>query len=230
MTINLALVGDYNENKVAHKAIPHALELSKTALNINLSWSWVNTTAIKDTNQLAQFTAIWVVPGSPYINMEGALTAIRFARETSRPFLGTCGGFQHALIEYARNVCGVQQATHAETEPEGENLIVVPLSCSLVDKRGHISFLPHSQLFNIFKGQTTDEAYHCNYGLNPEWKVRLEKAGIAFTGLDIEGEVRAFELPTHPFFIGTLFQPERTALKGEPHPLITAFVEKASKL
>lgn len=229
MSISIALVGDYNERVIAHTAIPLALKLASTALDAKVDWSWIETTAItNDANNLAEFTAIWVVPGSPYKNMDGALTAIRFARETYRPFFGTCGGFQHALIECARNVCGIHDATHAETDPNGNSLVVTSLLCSFVGKNGHISFRLGSQLYTIFKGQETNEEYHCNYGLNPEWKTRLEKAGIHFTGFDTEDQVRAFELNTHPFFIGTLFQPERSALSGEPHPLIKAFIEAAS--
>ncbi len=228
-SISIALIGDYNKAVIAHTAIPRALELASVAVKVDVTWSWIETTAIRDDTSLAEFTAIWVVPGSPYMNMEGALTAIRFARETHRPFLGTCGGFQHALIEYARNFCGVLDASHAETDPDGNSLIVTPLLCSLVEKNGYISFTPGSQLYSIFKGQETIEGYHCNYGLNPEWKTRLEKNGINFTGFDAEGEVRAFELDNHPFFIGTLFQPERSALRGQQHPLINAFVDIASK-
>jgi len=84
-------------------------------------------------------------------------------------------------------------------------------------------------LHSIFKGQEKNEGYHCNYGLNTEWKTHLEKAGIHFTGFDIEGQVRVFELDTHPFFIGTLFQPERSALRDQQHPLIKAFVEATLK-
>lgn len=81
---------------------------------------------------LAEYDAIWVVPGSPYRHPEGAFTAIRYARENSIPFLGTCGGFQHAVIEYARNVLGWQDAGHAETDSEGR-MVIAPLSCSLVE-------------------------------------------------------------------------------------------------
>jgi len=230
MSVSIALVGDYNERVIAHTAIPRALELASASLDAKVTWSWVETTAISsDANNLAEFTAIWVVPGSPYMNLDGALTAIRFAREMRRPLLGTCGGFQHALIEYARNVCSVHDATHAEINPDGNSLVCTSLLCSLVGKTGHISFSPGSQLYTIFKGHEPNEEYHCNYGLNPEWKTRLEMAGLHFTGFDTEGQVRAFELNTHPFFIGTLFQPERSALHGQQHPLIKAFIESSLK-
>lgn len=226
MKTTIALIGDYRQEVVAHKAIPHALELANTVLNTKVTWSWVETPALSGNipSILEKYAAIWVTPGSPYVNMEGVIQAIRFARESNRPFLGTCGGFQHALIEYARNVCGIQHADHAESNPAGNTLIITRLVCSLAGTTGQISFRPGSHLHTIFKGQTTAEKYSCNYGLNSKWRTHLETKGLAFTGLDINSEVRAFELTNHPFFIGTLFQPERSALEEQHHPLIQAFV------
>ena len=230
MKISIALVGDYNEAVIAHTAIPLALNLASLHVKVDVSWSWLDTASIRNNALLAKFTAIWLVPGSPYVNMEGALTAIRFARETQRPFLGSCGGFQHGIIEYARNFCEIPDAAHAETDPDANACLITPLLCSLVGENGDIYFTPGSQLHRIFNGQKTNESYHCNYGLNSEWKTRIEKKGLNFTGFDAENQVRAFELARHPFFIGTLFQPERSALRGQQHPLVNAFIEIASKL
>lgn len=243
MNAAIALVGDHNPQVTAHAAIPPALELARAATGVAISWTWVHTTTIRDARKdLSAFAAIWVVPASPYASMAGALAAIRFARETGRPFLGTCGGFQHALIEFARNVCGVREADHAETAKNGSGvgesgrgergeappLVITPLACSQVEKTGDITFTPGSRLHAIFHGKPTTEGYHCSYGLNPEWRSRLEAAGLRFTGFGAAGQVRAGELPAHPFFFVTLFQPERSALRGERHPLITAFVRAAS--
>jgi CTP synthase (UTP-ammonia lyase) len=237
MNTAIALVGEYRENIIAHRAIPRALELAGAAAGAPVIWEWVRTDEIDpDSNPpalkpgrgiLARFAAVWVVPASPYASMAGALAAIRFARETGRPFLGSCGGFQHALVEFARNVCGVRTADHAETNPQGTDLVVTPLAWSLVEKAGAITFLPGSRLHAIFGGRSTTEGYHCSYGPNPAWRDRFEAAGLRFTGRDDAGEVRAGELASHPFFIGTLFQPERSALRGAGHPLITAFVRAA---
>lgn len=224
-TKKIALIGDHNEHVVAHAAIPLALELVRKSSHANIGWSWIETKTLDHDCALAEFSAIWVVPGSPYKNMEGVLNAIRFAREAGRPFLGTCGGFQHALIEYARNVCNMPTADHAETNPEGEALVVTPLTCSLVEKSDQIFFKPGSYLYSVFNEKPTVGDYHCRYGLNSMWKSRLESAGLYFSGHDSTGEVRAFELPVHPFFIGVLFQPERSALRNISHPLIEAFVK-----
>jgi CTP synthase len=157
--------------------------------------------------------------------MEGVLEVIRFARENNLPFFGTCGGFQHALIEFARNVAGIEAADHAEINPNRKELVITHLASPLVGKAGKITFTPGSRLHRIFGAEPAQEGYHCSYGLNTEYQSCLESAGLYFSGFDEDGEVRAAELPTHPFFVGTLFQPERSSLRGVPHPLIKTFVE-----
>jgi CTP synthase (UTP-ammonia lyase) len=234
MKPTLALVGDFRESVVAHRAIPSALRLAAEAAGVDIGWEWIRTDAIAPTAEgpriradgrsLESLAGVWAVPASPYASMDGALAAIRFARETGRPFLGTCGGFQHALIEFARNVCGVPAADHAETNPGAAELVVTQLSCSLVEVTREIRFTPGSRLHAIFGGRTAREGYHCSYGPNATWQERLGTRGLKFSGFDDSGEVRAGELEGHPFFVGTLFQPERSALRGGPHPLITAFV------
>src|SRR5581483_11211770 len=106
----------------------------------------------EDLSMFERFSGFWVTPGSPYNNMEGVINAIQFAREQKRPFLGTCGGFQHAVIEYARHVCGIADADHEESNPKGKNLIMGRLQCSLDGKKGQVSFVKNSQLNTIFEG------------------------------------------------------------------------------
>lgn len=221
----IALVGDYSPDVIAHRAVPQSLELARDATASDVSWHWFCTSSIEDAaHDLAECTAIWVVPASPYASMAGALEAIRWARQTGRPFLGTCGGFQHALIEFARHVAGLTDADHAENNAHAETLVVTPLICSLVEKSGALRFPLGSKVGSAYGSEQAVEGYHCRYGLNAKYRSQLEMAGLRFSGFDDAGEVRAFELPSHPFFIGTLFQPERSALRGEVHPLICAFV------
>jgi len=224
----LALIGDYSAGIVAHRAIPLALELAVKNTGVDLAWDWVGTETITDApRQLAGFAGFWCVPGSPYRNMAGALAAIRFAREKHRPFVGTCGGFQRALIELARNVAGLPDADHAETNATGRTLVVTPLSCAMVDRSDEITFTPGSRLHTLFAGQPARGEYHCNYGPNPSFRPQLESAGLRFTGFAANGDIRAGELEAHPFFVGVLFQPERSALHGARHPVIEALVRAA---
>lgn len=225
----IALVGDFNSDVPAHRAIPKALEMAATSSRQPVEWRWVRTSEIRRApNDLSGAAAVWAVPASPYANMVGVLDAIRWARETGRPFLGTCGGFQHALIEFARNAAGLAGANHAETSPDAALLLIDRLSCSLVERSGPVRFLPGSHLHSAYGRETSDEGYHCNYGLNPAHRHSLESAGLRFTAFDNDNEIRAFELPAHPFFVGTLFQPERAALRDEPAPIVNAFVRALS--
>ncbi len=115
----IALVGEQDPGKPAHRAIPHALRLAGDAYEDTVVWRWVETGMIKNPRRdLSVYDGVWVVPGSPYRDMDGALGAIRFARETMCPFLGTCGGFQHAVLEFARDVASLTTAEHMETAPE----------------------------------------------------------------------------------------------------------------
>jgi CTP synthase (UTP-ammonia lyase) len=104
--VNIALIGDYDAGITAHQAIPEALRLAAQERAVAVNFEWVPTAQITTRQRIAEFDGLWCIPGSPYRSMEGALLAIQFARESRRPFLGTCGGFQHAVIEYARHVLG----------------------------------------------------------------------------------------------------------------------------
>jgi CTP synthase (UTP-ammonia lyase) len=160
--------------------------------------------------------------------MDGALLAIRFAREHGVPFLGTCGGFQHAVIEYARNVLGLKDAGHAESNPDATLPIMVPLTCSLVGEEGAITLAAESRVRAIYGRGQVVERYHCSFGLNPRYRSLFEQGQLQITGVDsADGEVRVVELTDHPFYIATLYQPERSAFEQRAHPLITAYIQAA---
>jgi len=101
------------------------------------------------------------VPASPYANTAGAVAAIRFARETGRPYLGTCGGFQHALLEYAEAVWGLSNVAHAELDPQAPDPLIAPLDCGLVEATGEVRFAPGSRLARIYCAPRATETYHC---------------------------------------------------------------------
>jgi CTP synthase (UTP-ammonia lyase) len=229
--LKIALVGDYSPDVPAHRAIPRALALAGESMGAEVAPGWLATDAIDvgSRDALRVFDAIWCVPASPYASMQGALHAIRTAREEGIPFLGTCGGFQHALIEYARNVLGLLDADHAESNPQAALALVAPLACALVEARGTIRFAAGSRLADVYGAPAAVEGYRCSYGLNPTYRARLEDGRLLVAATDDDGDVRAVELHGHPFFFATLYQPERSALSGDdPHPLITAFVRAAA--
>ena len=152
------------------------------------------------------------------------LSAIRHAREGGVPFLGTCGGFQHAIIEYARDVLGWPDAEHAETAPDAARAVISLLECALVETAGVVRFVPGSRIASAYGATEATERYRCRYGLNAEFRSALLAGPLRATAEDEDGEVRAVELDNHPFFVATLFQPERAALAGKSVPLVVAFV------
>jgi CTP synthase len=228
-TRTIALVGDYSEKVTAHRAIPRALQLAKESSGLDLDWRWVQTRDLGNPSRdLADFAGVWVTPASPYENTPGALGAIRWAREGGRPFFGTCGGFQHAVLEFAANAAHIRGAAHAETDPGAADFVVTRLSCSLVEVSGKIHFETGSVLAKANGSESTAGEYHCNYGPSPAYRPALEKAGMRFTAWDEAGDVRGAEIPSHPFFCGVLFQPERAALRGQLAPLVRAFARAAA--
>lgn len=225
-TLRIALVGDYNHDVVAHQAIPLAIDDAAAVLEITADYDWLATSEIKSRDDLVGYDAIWVVPASPYKNPEGAFIAIQYARENAIPFLGTCGGFQHAIIEYARNVMGVGDAAHKETDSAGR-MVIVPLSCSLVEQEAEVELRPNTLIARAYGREKISEGYHCNYGISPDFAAELEKSDMRVTAWDEDGEIRAVELSNHPFFVATLFQHERNALAGRPVPLVQAMLKAA---
>ncbi len=225
-TLRIALVGDYNPDVLAHQAIPLAIDDAAAVLEVTADYDWLATTELTSPEDLVGYDAIWLVPASPYKNADAAFIAARYARENSVPFLGTCGGFQHALIEYARNVQGWQDAAHAETDTEGR-MVIAPLTCSLIEQSDAIELRANTLIARAYGQEEIEEGYHCNYGVSPEFAQELEKGDMRVTGWDAQGEIRAVELVTHPFFIATLFQHERAALAGRPAPLVQALLRAA---
>lgn len=222
--VRVALVGDYNAAIAAHRAIPEALRLASEALGVAVEYDWLATERILDDAILLAYDGIWCVPGSPYVATEGALRAIRFAREQGVPFLGTCGGFQHALLEYARNQLGWVDTEHAELSSQAQNPLIAPLSCALLDVSEHVHLVSGSRIAELYGVREISEQYLCRYGLADAFVEPLMAQALKVSGHDEAGAVRAIELEDHPFFIATLFQPERAALEGRLPPLVAGLV------
>ncbi len=224
MALTIALIGDFNKEVIAHMAIPQAIEISANVLQFNAESHWVDTDRLR-LDELKSFDAIWCVPASPYKSMEGALTAIRYARENHVPFLGTCGGYQHAALEYARNILGYPQAGNSEVDPDTKMPLISSLVCKLVEKSDHIILRANSKVNEIYKIEKILEDYHCSFGVNPDYLPLYDQSDMKFVGFDELGDPRVLELENHPFFIATAFQPERSANNNEEHPLITSFLK-----
>ncbi|WP_371575789.1 hypothetical protein [Streptomyces sp. NBC_01314] len=223
----LAIVGDRSPDVVSHSRIPLLLDALAGRDRLVLDAYWIPSgDAAADAGAVRGFDAVWVVPGSPYRSEAGVLSAIRTAREEGIPFLGTCGGFQHALLEYARHECGLTRVAHAETEPDAEDFLIEPLACSLIGHEATVVIEPGSLAQSVMNAERSVERYFCAYGPTRHLDT-LRAHGLRFSGLDEDGHVRIAELPGHPFFLATLFQPELAGDGSRPHPVVRAFARAA---
>jgi CTP synthase (UTP-ammonia lyase) len=230
LPVRLAIVGEYRPSFPPHRAVLDTIAQVSAVRGVDVRAEWVETEEIErdGSARLAPFDAIWISPGSPYRSTAGALTAIRFAREADVPLLGTCGGFQHVVLEYARNVMGLD-AYHAESDPDKPVLLLTPLSCSIAGQAMPVTIDGPSRVAGWYGSTRITEQYYCNYGLNTEYEAQIEAAGLTIVGWDDAGEPRVVDIPDHPFFVGALFVPHPSPVPGCAHPLVAAFIE-ASRL
>lgn len=227
----IGIIGDFNEKFPPHKATNEALNHCAECLGVNLEIQWLPTKALENDVEtvVSQFDGLWSAPGSPYNSMEGALNAIKFARENNVPFIGTCGGFQHVILEYARNVLDFKDAQHAEYDPYASNLFISALTCSLVGKILKI-FVDRNSKAHVFYNKTEiEEHYYCNFGLNPDYQKLIDEGGLKVVGIDEQDEARIVEIPQNNFFIATLFVPQLSSSPEKPHQLIIEFLTHAKE-
>jgi CTP synthase (UTP-ammonia lyase) len=223
----IVLIGERDLSKRAHLGIEASIALFQQEAGPALTFRWVSTAEVADKTPerlLAFASGIWCTPGSPYESTAGALEAIRYAREQRRPFLGTCGGFQHALMEFSKDVLG-REAAHQEMDAAAKDPLIAKLACSLVGAKARVLAIPGTLFADLVGGESVEE-FHCNYGMASAFEPAFADSNLKFIAYDDAKQVRAFQLENHPFFVGTLFQPERRALDGSLHPLVRAFLQR----
>ena len=223
----LAILGEYQPSSETHMATDSAIEHSMKAVGFALDVSWISTDKISE-NVLKSFHGYFVASGSPYKDMEKALFAIEYARKNDIPILGTCGGFQHMILEYARNILGFKDAQHAEYNPHGTELFISKLSCSLRGREMVLNIQPNSKTASLYGKLQVKEKYYCNFGVNPKYIDLIQSGPIRIVGSDREGEIRVLEYPGHRFFIGTLFVPQTNSTENKPHPIVTGLLKAIS--
>jgi CTP synthase (UTP-ammonia lyase) len=224
MVARIALLGDMDLNVITHREIEAARQL----FPIEIVTEWIATDHPSALQQVAASDALWLIPGSPYRNDAVAFAAITAARLSGQPFLGTCGGFQYAVVEYAVNVARVTGAVHAELEPDGEDAVVERLACSLVAQQRMVMATPGTRLAAICGAEPFVGFHYCNFGLADRYVTRLAEHGLVISATADDAGTEGIELSDHPFFIATLFQPQVGALAGKPlHPLLASFADVA---
>ena len=225
-------MGDFDASNGTHIANNEAFDHAAKQFGKFFSYEWVDTERIEPEfdNIIQSYQGFLIAPGSPYKSMSGVLKIIEYARTHNIPTLGTCGGFQHMIIEFARNVIGLTDAEHAETNPYASRLVINPLSCSLKGQSLEIEIIEKDSLvFSIFNTNTITENYYCNFGLNPIYQEQIHQAGFRLVASDIHKEARILELSNHPFFVATLFVPQVNSSYEKPHPILIALLHAMEK-
>jgi CTP synthase (UTP-ammonia lyase) len=217
--LTIGIVGDYDAGYFLHAATSAAFD------RLGVEAVWVPTPAVQDDLAvLVGYQGLLIPPGSPYKSMEGALAAIRYARENGVPLVGTCSGFQHVLVEFARNAGGIPGAAHPGLEPEASEFICAPLTCSATGEEQPVRIRPGTLAARLYQAAGTTEPFYCSYGLNTDYTGRMEEAGMRFSGADADGVARILEIPDHPFFLATLYVPQAAQSREGPHPVLAGLV------
>ncbi len=224
--MRVVIVGDFDAANANHLATEAAIRHAAVAgcLSIDVSWSPTTELATDAANVLREANGVFVTTGSPYRSFDGALGAIRHARETGLPLLGTCGGFQHVVLEAFRHVAGVVDAAHGEYDPSAPNQVIAALACSLVGRTMKVEVASGTRAAAAYGSSIATERYYCQYGIADSYRLRFAETGLTISGHDTDGEPRVVELAGHAFFMATLFVPQASSTPERPHPLITAFL------
>ena len=217
---SIAVVGDRDLAHRTHRELD--AELARMPAGVDAAWLPSPRAA-----EAADADAIWVAPGTPYADDDAVLAAIGRAVDDGTPLLGTCGGFQYAVLALARRA-GLA-AAHAESEPDADDPLIERLACSLYGEEREVTCVPGTRLAAICGTGPFTGFHFCGFGLAPARVAALEAAGVVVSARAPDAGVEGIELPGHPFFLATLFQPQVGALDGRPrHPLVAALVRAAS--
>jgi len=236
----IAVVGKYIELKDSYKSLVEALAHGGIANDARVEVQWIDAEHIERDGAAAQFSGIHgiLVPGGfGDRGILGKIEAVRYAREQRVPFFGICLGMQCAVIEYARNVCGLTGANSSEFDPAAPHRVIdlLPDQRGIADKGGTMRLgnypivLGEGSLASRLYGQgIIQERHRHRYEVNNDYLPRLEKNGLRVSGIWAEKQlVEIIEIPEHPYFVAGQFHPEFRSRPWDPHPLFSGFVRAA---
>ena len=248
--VTIAFVGKYLDLKESYKSLIEALIHSGAHLNTKVNIHWCDSERIEDVGAyeiIGKSDGILVAGGFGQRGVNGKLAAIKYARENKIPYLGICLGMQLAIIEFAKNVLGLEDANSIEFNPETTNPLIYLID-EFIDQSGNKQLRTHESPmggtmrlgeypFEPLKGSKlqkaygNEEVYHerhrHRYEANPKYKEALEKAGMIVSGQS-NGLIEAVELKDHPWFVGVQFHPEFTSHLETPNPIILEFVKQSN--
>jgi CTP synthase len=240
-SVRIAVVGKYTALIDAYKSIAEALVHGGIANDVGVEIDWVSSEELEDRGPsfLDGYGGVLIPGGFGVRGTDGMVDAVRFAREIGLPFLGICLGLQCAIIEFARNVCGLEESHSHEFNRETTDPVI-----SLMDAQYNVTEMGGTMRLGAYPCRLQDgsvarelygasevaERHRHRYEVNNEYREDLGKSGMRFSGLSPDGGlVEIVELPDHLFFLATQFHPELRSRPMSPHPLFTAFVAAADQ-
>ena len=240
--VRVAVVGKYTELVDSYKSVQEALIHGGIANDVGVDISWISSDAFTSQGRagevLSEFHGLLIPGGFGVRGVEGMLDAIRHSRETGLPFLGICLGLQTAIIEFARNVCGLDDSHSSEFAPECANPVI-----SLMESQQHVTDMggtmrlgaypcrlrPGSLAAEVYGVPEVSERHRHRYEVSNSYRDLFAEHGLRFSGLSPDGSlVEMIELPAHPWFIGCQFHPELRSRPTRPHPLFAGFIAAAA--
>ncbi len=239
-TVNIGLVGKYVELQDSYKSILEAFVHAGAENNIKVNVVSIHSEYISANNINEKFKGLdglLVAPGFGSRGIEGKVMAVKYARENKLPFLGICLGMQMAVIEFARNVLGMQNANSTEMNESTAYPVITFMEeqKTITNKGGTMrlggwdcAIKPDTKAFEIYQSELINERHRHRYEFNSEYLEDFEKAGMIASGYNPETNlVEVVEIPNHPFFVAAQYHPEYKSTVANPHPLFVHFVKAA---
>jgi CTP synthase len=241
-TVRIAVVGKYTQLVDSYKSVQEALVHGGIANDVGVEISWLSSEAFEQgrpAEVLADFDGLLIPGGFGVRGVEGMLDAVRFARESGLPFFGICLGLQVAVIEYARNVCGMKESNSSEFRGNVDQAVICLMDSqrNVTDMGGTMRLgayparlMPGTRAHAAYGALEISERHRHRYEVNNAYRDVLAEKGMKFSGKSPDGTlVEIIEVPSHPWFLGCQFHPELKSRPMRPHPLFRAFIGAAKE-
>jgi len=240
-TVKIAICGKYTQLSDAYVSVKEALLHAGVNMEASVDITWIDTEAIEEepekVNILSQFDGILVPGGFGKRGAEGKILCIKYARENDIPYLGICFGMQLAIVEFARNVCGLEDAASTEINQETKHPVIdlLPEQRNVDAKGGtmRLGSLPiyvkrDTLAYRLYRQEVINQRHRHRYEVNPDYWETLQKHGLVFSGLSPDGRrVEIVELPGKFYFLATQYHPEFLSRPNKPEPTYLGFVKAA---
>ncbi len=235
-SVDIAVVGKYVDVKDAYISIREALKHAGVHIGCRMNCVWIDSEKLESGSVELDYDGILIPGGFGKRGAEGKIAAIRYARENNIPFLGICFGFQLAVVEFARNVCGIRNANSSELSDSGECVIdLLPEQKQIRELGGtmrlgeiEVTIKPGTIAHRLYGRERVFERHRHRYEVNPNYIPKIESKGLVFSGWSDGGRrMEILELPAHRFFFATQFHPEFKSRPLLPSPPFVGFISSA---